>query len=98
MGLMDHLKKGFDMAKEGATDLAQTAKLRMEIGKLADRRAELCQRIGEQVYASASSGEAQVGFVAEVEEIRSLEAEVAAKNVEIERIRTEEGPPVRPLA
>lgn len=91
MGLMDNLKKGFEKAKEGATDLAQTAKLRMDIGNLNDRRKDVFRRIGEQVYAAANAGDAAVGFDAEVEELRSLDAQVAAKQAEIERLRTEEG-------
>jgi len=91
MGLMDNLKKGFDKAREGASDLAQTAKLKMEIGKLNDRRKEVFRRIGEQVYAAANAGDAAVGFDAEVEELRSVDQQIAAKEAEIERVKTEEG-------
>jgi methyl-accepting chemotaxis protein len=89
MSFMDKLKTGFDRAKEGISDFAETTRLKHEIHNLTDRKAEGFTEIGRQVYALRAQGRA----IAEVEtactEIDDLDRQIKAKSEEIVRINTE---------
>lgn len=89
MSFMDKVKSGFDKAKEGVTDLAETTRIRHEIAKLTDRKNELFGEIGKRVYALHTEGHAVAETEAQCAEIDSLEQEIKKKGEEIVRINTE---------
>jgi methyl-accepting chemotaxis protein len=89
MGFMDKVKGGLDKAKEGISDLAETTRLRHEISKLGDRKAELLTEIGRQVYALRAQGHGVEEVEAQCKEIDALEQQIKDKSAEIVRVNTE---------
>ena len=89
MGLLDKVKKGVEKAREGASDLAQTTKIKMEIGKLNGHRAEVISEIGRQVYALHGQGRAVPEVEALSQEVGKIDVQVKALEAEIERVQRE---------
>ena len=91
MSFMDKVKSGFDKAKEGVTDFAETTKIKLEINKLNERKDVLLGEIGKQVYALHAQGRAITETEAACKEIDSLEQEIKKKEADIVRINTQTG-------
>ena len=89
MSFMDKVKSGFDKAKEGITDLAETTKNKLEINKLESRKSELLGEIGKQVYGLHQQGREIAEVEARCKEIDGLEQQVKEKADEIARINSE---------
>ena len=89
MSLLDKMKTGYDKAKEGVSDFAQTTKIKHEIGQLNDRKTELLNQIGQKVYALVVAGRAIPEVETECQGISSLEKEIKQKGEEIARINIE---------
>jgi hypothetical protein len=91
MGFMDKVKSGFDKAREGVSDFAETTRIKMDISKLDDRKTELFREIGRQVYAVRAGGQVVEEVESQCNEIDGIEAEIKRKGEEIARINTESG-------
>lgn len=89
MSFMDKVKSGFDKAKEGISDLAETTKIKLEINKLESRKSELLGEIGKQVYALHKQGRAMAEVEAQCKEIDGLDEKIKERGDEIARINTE---------
>ena len=90
MSLMDRFKKGVEKAKEEASDLAQTAKLKLDISKLNARKADLLGQIGGKVYDLHRQGRTVPEVEAQCQEISGIENQVKQMEAEIERVRRED--------
>lgn len=93
MSLMDKVKTGFDKAREGLSDFAETTRLKHEIGTLADRKTELFGEIGRHVYELRAQGRAAAEVEAQCRNIDEIEQQIKSKGEEIARINTETGTP-----
>lgn len=91
MSFMDKVKSGFDKAKEGVSDFAETTKIKHEISKLGDRKNELFAEIGQKVYALHTAGQGVPAVEAQCAEIDAIEVDIKKKGDEIVRINTETG-------
>ncbi len=89
MGLMDKFMGGVEKAKEEVADFAETARLKREIGKLNERKAELFEQIGREVYALHGQGRAIAEVEARCREVQEIDAETGKKAGEITRITLE---------
>jgi hypothetical protein len=89
MSFMDKVKTGFDKAKEGLSDFAETTKIKLEINRLESRRSDLFGEIGKRVYALHGQGRAIADVEAPCKEIDGLEQQIKQKNEEIARINAE---------
>jgi hypothetical protein len=89
MSLLDKVKTGFDKAKDGISDLAETTRLKHEIGKLTDRKSELLAEIGRQIYALRAQGHEFADVEGPCKEIDDLEQAIKHKGEEIARVNTE---------
>jgi hypothetical protein len=88
MGLIDKVKEGFDKAKEGVSDLAETTRIKHEIGKLNDRKTVLFGEIGRQIYALHGQGRVIAEVEAQCSEIHTIDDNIKQKGEEIARINT----------
>jgi hypothetical protein len=89
MSFMDKVKSGFDKAKDGISDLAETTKIKLEISKLESRKSSLLGEIGKQVFALHKQGREMSDVEGLCKEIDGLEEQIAKKGEEITRINTE---------
>lgn len=89
MSFLDKVKSGFDKAKEGVSDFAQTTQIKFEISKLTDRQKDLFVEIGKRVYALRAEGRGLEDTEAQCKEIEALEQEIKKKGEEIVRINTQ---------
>ena len=92
MSFLDKVKSGFDKAKEGVSDFAQTTQIKFEISKLTDRKKDLLVEIGKRVYAMRAAGQGFPDAEAQCKEIDTIEEEIKKKAEEIVRINTETSP------
>jgi hypothetical protein len=86
---MDKVKDGFDKAKEGISDLAETTRLKHDISKLTDQKTELFTEIGRQAYSLRTQGHTIPEVEAQCKTIDSIEQQIKDKNAEIVRVNTE---------
>jgi ArsR family metal-binding transcriptional regulator len=86
MSLIDKVKQNFDKAKDGVSELAETAKVKHEISKLNDRKATLLGEIGHQVYTLYGQGRIVAEVEAQCREVQGIEEEIKHKGEEIARI------------
>ena len=86
MSLIDKVKQNFDKAKDGVSELAETAKVKHEISKLNDRKAALIGEIGHQIYALFGQGHIVVEVEAQCREVQGIDEEIKHKGEEIARI------------
>ena len=91
MSFMDKVKSGFDKAKEGVSDFAQTTQIKHDISKLTDRKNELLTEIGKLVYALHVAGHGIAETEAQCKEVDAIEQDIKKKGEEIVRINTETG-------
>ncbi len=70
MSLVDKFKKGLEKAKEGASELAEITKKRVEISKLNGHRTEAISELGRQVYALYGQGRTVPELEAACQQIR----------------------------
>ena len=92
MGFMDKVKSGFEKAREGVSDFAETTRIKLEISKLGDRKTELFREIGRQLYAARAGGQVvEAAVEARCREIDGIEVEIKRKGEEIARINSESG-------
>jgi hypothetical protein len=89
MGLMDRIRSGLHRAREEATDLAQTTRIRVEIGSLNRRRSQVLETIGERILAMHAQGTAPAEIADLCGQVTALDQEIASKQSEIERINRE---------
>jgi hypothetical protein len=89
MSFMDKVKDGFDKAREGINDLAETTRLRHEIGKLTDQKTELFTEIGRQAYSMRAQGRAVPDVESQCKAIDGIEQQIKDKNAEIVKVNTE---------
>lgn len=89
MSFMDKVKSGFDKAKEGVSDFAETTKIKHEISQLTDRKNELFSAIGKKVYDLHTAGQGVAAVEAQCAEIDTIERDIKKKGEEIVRINTE---------
>ena len=89
MSFIDKVKTGFDKAKDGISDFAETTRLKHEVSKLNDRKTELFGEIGRQVYALRAQGREVTEVAAQCMEIDDIERDIKRKGEEIARINTE---------
>ena len=87
MTLLQRLKEGMEKATEQATALAQTTRIKMEIGRLNDRKNSLLADMGRQVYLMYQQGQTFPGMETLCQRVRETEAEIQQKGVEMERIQ-----------
>lgn len=90
MGLLDKVKKGVEKAREEASDLAQTTKIKMEVGKLQGRRTELLTEIGREVFALSTQGRTVPEVDPQLQEIRRIDQEITRLQAEAERVQRED--------
>jgi hypothetical protein len=88
MSLLDKVKQGFDKAKEGVSDLAETTRIKHEIGKLNDRKTVLFGEIGRQIYALHGQGRVIAEVESQCGEILTLDENIKQKGQEIAHINT----------
>jgi ArsR family metal-binding transcriptional regulator len=86
MAFMDRVKEGFGKAKVGVTELAETARIKHDINKLNDRKAELCGAIGTQIYTLYGQGRVITEVEGQCREIQALEEDIKQKADEIAQI------------
>ncbi len=98
MGLMDKIKSGLEKAKDEASDLAQTTRLRMEISGLNRRRTDLLHDIGERVIALHAAGKAPAELAAACDQVHAIEEQMKQKQSEIDRIVRDEEPASGPAS
>jgi len=89
MSFMDQLKSGFDKAKESASDLVETTKIKHDISVLEGRRTALLGEIGKQVFALRAQGRAIPEVEAQCKEIDTIENDIKLKGEQIVKINTE---------
>ncbi len=89
MSFLDKVKTGFDKAKEGISDFAETTRLKQEISALTARKGELFGEIGRQVYAQRAQERVTADVETKCTEIDGLDQQIKAKNEEIARINSE---------
>jgi hypothetical protein len=91
MSVWDRIRDLMGRAKEGATDMAQLANLKLDIRGLEGRRDHVFREIGRKVWALQGEGRRFTEFEGECEEISQLEARLRDKQKELEAVR--ERPP-----
>lgn len=91
MSFMDKVKSGFDKAKEGVSDFADTTRLKHEISKLSDHKNELFTEIGKQVFALHTAGHPVADVETQCKAIDDIDQEIKKKADEIVRVNTETG-------
>ncbi len=89
MGLMDKFMGGMEKAKDEVADFAETTRLKRDIGKLNERKAELFERIGRDVYALHGQGRTVPEVEAQCRDVLGVDAEIKAKAEEMTRINLE---------
>lgn len=89
MSFMDQLKSGFDKAKEGVSDFAETTKIKHEISVLNDRKTALYGEIGKQVFALRTAGRTIPDVEAQCKEIDTIDADIKLKGEQIVKINSE---------
>jgi len=89
MSFLDRVRTGFDKAKEGISDFAETTRLKREINSLTDRKAAVFGEIGRQVYALRARAHPIAEVEAACAEIDGLDQQIKAKSEEIVRINAE---------
>jgi len=89
MSFMDKVKGGFDKAKEGISDLAETTRIKHEISVLDDRKATLFDEIGRQVFALRGQGRAIPEVEVQCKEIETIDNDIKTKAEEIVKINTQ---------
>jgi hypothetical protein len=92
MSFMDKVKSGFDKAKEGISDLAETTRIKHDISLLNDRKAKLFGEIGRQMHALRGQGREVADVEALCQEIDALDVQIKQKADEIARINAEPRP------
>lgn len=96
MSFMDRFKQGVEKAREGASDLAQIAKMKVEITRLNGQRAEATSELGRQVYALHGQGRTLSEVEATCRQIRHFDDQIKELEAEIGRIQ--QGTTAAPLA
>jgi hypothetical protein len=89
MSFLDKMKDGFDKAKEGVSDFAETSKIKHEISLLNDRKTELLKQIGQQVYTQFGEGHPTAGLEALCQQIAGLDKDIKQKGEDIARVNVE---------
>ena len=89
MGLMDKLMGGVEKAKGEVSDFAETTRLKRDIGRLNERKTELFEQIGREVYALHGQGRTVTEVEARCKEVQDVDAEIKKKAEEITRITIE---------
>jgi hypothetical protein len=95
MSVWDRLRELMGRAKEGATDLAQVANIKLDIRGLESRRDSLFREIGRQAYSMRAEGRGVPEFESACAEVAQLEQRIADKEKEMQAVR-ERGPAASP--
>jgi hypothetical protein len=92
MSIKEGVGKLFQKAKEEANEMAQTARLTLELRQLEGRRDLLYGKIGRRVYKRRD----QMTDLSELEpifaEVGQLESEIQSKEEELRKLRGEAAP------
>ena len=91
MSFMDKVKSGFDKAKEGVNDFAETTRLKHEISKLTDRKNDLLVEIGREIHTLHTQGREIAEVEARCKDIDAIDQQIKATAEEITRVNTETG-------
>lgn len=91
MSAWDRIRELLGRAKEGATDMAQIASIKLDIRGLEGRRDHVFREIGRKVYALHQEGRPLTGFEAEYAEIGQVEQKLRDKEKELEAMRGRPG-------
>jgi hypothetical protein len=92
MSIWEGLRSLLDRAKEGATDAAQTARIKLDIRSLEGRRDRLFRDIGRKVHALHDTAASVPGTETLSEEIARIEAKIVEKQEELTAVGGRAGP------
>jgi len=96
MALMDTLRRLLSRAKEEATDVAQVARIKLDIRSLEGRRDHLLREIGRQVCTMHGEGRGIADFDGVCADVKKLEEEIRAKEEEARQVRAKPAPAASP--
>lgn len=85
MRVWDGMRRLFGRAREGATDVAHNASIRLDVRNLEGRRDHLFRSIGRRVLALHEEGRGIPEFATVCEQLREVERSIAARRAELER-------------
>lgn len=98
MSFLDKLNQTLNKAGEKANELANTAKIKMDISKYQGNISGKYQRLGELVYKSEKEGtEISEEKLTYVNEIDLLYVEIAKLNAQLAEIGAEKDTPQQPI-
>jgi hypothetical protein len=90
MGLMDKIRQGVAEVAEEAEKAARIGRLKTEISGYNDQKARILREIGQHVIAVyAEGGQTDPDFSAEWAQIQELDAEIAQREAQIEKTKSE---------
>lgn len=87
MSVWDRIRELMGRAKEGATDMAQVANIKLDIRGLEGRRDHLLRDIGRKAYAMHGEGRRFAEFEAPCDEIAQVEARIRDKEKELQAVK-----------
>jgi len=91
MSLRERLRSMFNRAKEQATDMAQVARMKLDLRELEGRRDHLFREIGRNVYTRHREGRGYPEFERSFADVRTLEASIEKKRAEMRAVRERPG-------
>jgi len=92
MGFMDSLRKILSRAKEEASDVAQVARIKLDIRSLEGRRDHLLREIGRQAYTMHVEGHGFEAFDGACTDVKKVEEQIRAKEEEARQVRAKSAP------
>ncbi len=87
MGFMDSLRRILSRAKEEASDVAQVARIKLDIRSLEGRRDHLFREIGRQVYTMQGEGRGFAAFESACADVARIDEQIRAKEEELRTVR-----------
>jgi hypothetical protein len=90
MSIKDGVGKLFQRAKDEASEMAQSARLALDLRQLEGRRDHLYGKIGRRVYKRRSEMTDLAELSPIFAEVEQIEAEIQTKEAELKQLRGEE--------
>jgi hypothetical protein len=90
MSLAETLRKLFSRARDQATDLAQMARVKLEIRDLEGRRDHVLRDIGRKIYTMHNEARAPSEFEASCAQVKDLEERIRAKQEELAKAKAQD--------
>ena len=87
MTVWDRIRELMGRAKEGATDIAQVANIKLDIRGLEGRRDHLFREIGRKVYAARGETRTTAEFEADCDEVAQIEQRIRDKEKELQAVK-----------